>query len=62
MEKEETFTIFVDIPYEGMHIAFGGTLVECMEWLRNGRGRYSLDDLEIYSDNAPDVHDLAKEC
>ena len=59
---EETFTIFESVPYEGMQIVFGGTLVECMEWLRNGRDGKSLDDLEIYSDSAPDIYDLAQEC
>lgn len=60
--EEETFTIFASIPYEGDQIVFGGTLVECMEWLRNPSRGYDLDDLEIYSNSAPDIYDLAKEC
>lgn len=61
--EEETFTIFVDASYErGIRKIFEGTLVECMEWLRKGAENYHLGFLEIYSNSAPSIEDLAKPC
>ena len=61
MEKSfvmTTYTVFAAIPYEGDHVVFSGTLEEVTEFIKNKNRGYPLEDLEIYSNDAPDVFAL----
>ena len=53
-----TYTIFAYESYEGASSVFDGTLEECKTWIKNKPRYYALDDLEIYSNDAPDVYEL----
>ncbi|WP_037500593.1 hypothetical protein [Sphingomonas jaspsi] len=55
MSTEPTYSVFHHEPYEGQSVVFSGTREEMKDWFLKDRGRYSLDDLEIYNNDAPDV-------
>ena len=58
----DRYTIFHFVPYEGQNSAFCGTLAAVKEWFKTRDPKeYALDDLDIYSDDAPDVYALAAE-
>lgn len=53
---ETTYTVFLDVPYEGLVDIFIGTLDKVKEWLPTCG--YSRDDLTLYSNDAPDIYSL----
>ena len=55
----DSYTIMLYVPYEGQSSVFEGTLDECKQWLKDNP--YNIDDLELYSNDVPDINDLYKQ-
>lgn len=56
-----TYSIFHCEPYEGKSVVFVGTLEECTAWVKDRSRGYSLNDCDLYSNDAPDIFSLLNE-
>ena len=56
----DSYSVFVDVPYEGLSLVFSGSRDSIKEWVKCNRS-YCLEDIHIYNDDAPDPFDLFRE-
>lgn len=54
------YTVKKHVDYEGEYTAFEGTLREVRAWINLPENRRDINDLELYSNDAPDVYSLLK--
>ena len=57
----EQYVVYGFIPYEGWSEVFSGDREEVKAFIKGPQCYYDLDDLHIYSTDAPDVYALYHE-